>query len=497
MTKERVRFAPSPTGPLHIGGLRTALFNYLYTKNNEGTFILRIEDTDRNRLVKNSEAYIEKALEWCGIVPDEGPEHGGAFGPYRQSERISLYEEKIKTLIKSNNAYYAFDSNERLADLRKKEEEKGLIFKYDYSVRGGLDNSLSMNDGDINKRIKTSAYVVRLKVDPGKTTSNDLLRGCVNVDNKVLDDKILIKTDGYPTYHFANVVDDHLMEITTVIRGEEWLPSLAIHSLLYKAFGWKEPSYLHLPLILKPYGKGKLSKRDGTKGGFPVFPLVWEGEKGFKELGFLRGGMINYLALLGWSSGDDNELFSIRDLIKSFGVKGLQKGGAKFDFEKAIWINQQHLFKISFNDFEREFPSLVVDLKQKYPLKYEKIFLLIQDRIKLANDLETEINFFIHDPVNFDQKILNKLQAKIDIRAVLSQVESVVVAEVFDSLKGALNNLSESKNINLGTIMQLLRIALVGKLSGPDIIKSSFILGKNVTLKRIANLKNHIKNNIS
>jgi len=497
MIKERVRFAPSPTGPLHIGGLRTALFNYLYTKNVEGTFILRIEDTDRKRFVKDSEKYIEEALSWCGIVPDESPALGGDYGPYRQSERIDLYREKIKILIESNNAYYAFDSSEKLGELRKNEEGKGLIFKYDYSVRETLDNSLSMSDKDISERIKTSPYVIRLKVNAGETTSNDLLRGYVNVDNSVLDDKILIKADGFPTYHFANVVDDYLMKITTVIRGEEWLPSLAVHSLIYKAFGWQEPSYLHLPLILKPFGKGKLSKRDGTKGGFPVFPLVWEKEKGFKDLGFLKIGMVNYLALLGWNPGNNNELFSIKELIKYFKIEGLQKGGAKFDFEKAKWVNQQHLSKINFEDFEREFPGNVMSLKQNYPSKYEEVFLLVRERIKLADDLGNEINLFISDPRDYDQKTLNKLHAKADIEAVVGEIESVVKEKNLNSLKENLNVLSDDKNINFGLIMQLLRLALVGKLSGPDIIKASIIIEKDVTLRRLANLKNHIKNSIS
>ena len=312
---ERVRFAPSPTGPLHIGGLRTALFNYLFTKNRNGKLILRIEDTDRNRLVNNSENYIENALLWAGIIPDEGPRIKGKYGPYRQSERIDLYTEKVQVLIDSGKAYYAFDSNESLAAIRKDNEDRGLVFNYDSSTRENLDNSLRMNRDDLNKRLINDDYVIRLKVEPGITVTDDILRGRVRFNNNVLDDKILIKADGFPTYHFANVVDDYLMKITTVIRGEEWLPSLGIHSLIYDAFGWEKPSFIHLPLILKPTGKGKLSKRDGAKGGFPVFPLDWEKEKGFKSLGFSKNGIINYLALLGWSPGNDNEFFKLEDLI--------------------------------------------------------------------------------------------------------------------------------------------------------------------------------------
>lgn len=495
--KERVRFAPSPTGPLHIGGLRTALFNYLYTKSRNGTFILRIEDTDRNRLVKNSDKYIEKSLSWAGIIPDESPSLGGEYGPYRQSERISIYNEKIELLIAADKAYYAFDTDEELGRLRSEKEKKGLVFKYDYSTRCSLDNSLSMNGEDITTRIKKDSFVIRLKVNSGKTISEDLLRGHVHFDNSVLDDKILVKMDGFPTYHFANIVDDHLMKITTVIRGEEWLPSLPLHGLIHEAFGWEKPNYIHLPLILKPHGKGKLSKRDGAKGGFPVFPLSWEKDEGFKEMGFLSSGMINYLALLGWNPGNGDEFFNLDDLIKLFNIEGLQKGGAKFDFEKAKWVNQQHLLRLDFNEFEINFPERVIELKNKYPSKYAEIFLLVRERLKLAVDFEKEIEFFLKDPKDYDQKAINKLRSKNDVEGIIKEIEAIVEKNGVGALKENLSSLSDNKNISFGSIMQILRISLVGKLSGPDIIKVSVLIEKPLTLTRLANLKNHIKNNLS
>ena len=306
----RVRFAPSPTGPLHIGGLRTALFNYLFARKNNGVFILRVEDTDQNRYVKGSEAYIQNALEWSGLIPDEGPSNGGKYGPYRQSERRNIYQKYISELVQKGKAYYAFDKPETLQDERKKSEDKGETFRYGAENRMQFLNSLTLDKEDVDKRLERS-FVVRLKVDPGvRITVFDEIRGTIELDSSLLDDKILMKSDGMPTYHFANVVDDQLMKITCVISGEEWLPSLPIHQLIYDAFGWTSPKFMHLPLILKPSGKGKLSKRDGDKEGFPVFPLAWGKETfGFKEIGFLPKGLINYLALLGWNSGTEREVY--------------------------------------------------------------------------------------------------------------------------------------------------------------------------------------------
>ena len=490
--KERVRFAPSPTGPLHIGGLRTALFNYLFTKGKKGSFILRIEDTDRNRFVEKSDDYIERALSWAGIITDESPSKGGEFGPYRQSERIDIYKEKINELITAGKAYYAFDSGERLAELRALEEKKGKVFKYDRLVRGSLDNSLSMKKKDITDRVLKDSYVVRLKVEDGETISEDLLRGHIRVNNQVLDDKILIKADGYPTYHFANVVDDHMMNITTVIRGEEWLPSLPLHNLIYDAFNWNKPSFIHLPLILKPNGKGKLSKRDGIEGGFPVFPLKWKEEKGFREMGFTSEGIVNYLALLGWSPGDDKEVFTFSELQNRFSVKGIQKGGAKFDFEKAKWVNHQHLSKMSFFSFEKLFPNLFIEIKKKYPTKCEGIYMLVRERLKLAGDLKEETSFLLENPTQLDEKVLNKLMSKTDVEKLTADIIRIVEVTGVNELKENLIELSDNRKIGIGIIMQLIRLSFIGKMSGPDIIKAANLMEKDVTLERLLNLKKNL-----
>ena len=332
---ERVRFAPSPTGPLHIGGLRTALFNYLYAKKHKGVFILRVEDTDQNRKVEGSEEYIQKSLEWCNIQPDEDPLKGGGYGPYRQSERREIYAQHIKTLLSNGKAYYAFDSNDELAIARTEAEKLKGAFKYSADNRKEFRNSLSLSIEKCKTLIENKDYVVRLKVDPNQdVVTSDLVRGVVRVNSNELEDKILMKKDGMPTYHFANVVDDHLMKITTVIRGEEWLPSLPIHQLLYDAFNWKAPQFMHLPLILNPSGKGKLSKRDGDKNGYPVFPMAWNDSSGYKENGFIPEAHINYIAQLGWSLGE-KEILSLREMENTFNVKAIQKGGARFDYEKA------------------------------------------------------------------------------------------------------------------------------------------------------------------
>ena len=344
----RVRFAPSPTGPLHIGGLRTALFNYLFTKNSGGDFILRIEDTDKKREVPGAEQYIVDALAWCGITPDEGPKTGGKLGPYRQSERNHLYEDKIKMLIDSGRAYYAFDSEEELGLYREDSEKKGETFMYSWKNRKSLKNSLSLDKESVEKLLeKGEKYVIRfLSPENREVKTVDLIRGESVIDSSLLDDKILIKANGTPTYHFANVVDDHLMKITHVIRGEEWLPSLALHVLLYEAFGWEKPVFAHLPLILNPNGKGKLSKRSGEKGGFPVFPIDWSGEtklKGFREAGRLPEGLVNYLATLGWSPEEGQEVLTLKKLTGLFLLENVVSSAANFDFEKLKWYNHKHI----------------------------------------------------------------------------------------------------------------------------------------------------------
>lgn len=491
--KERLRFAPSPTGPLHIGGLRTALFNFLFARKHKGSFILRIEDTDKNRIEEGSEKHITETLNWGGIYTDEGPSVGGNYGPYRQSERKNIYEEKIMILLKSKKAYYAFDSNENLEKHRKREEKNGKKFKYDYSNRLTLDNSLTLNDKQIMERIENESYVIRLKVDPGETSINDVLRGNIVVKNKILDDKILIKGDGYPTYHFANVVDDHLMKISTVIRGEEWLPSLAIHKLIYDAYGWKVPKFIHLPLILKPEGKGKLSKRDSEKGGFPIFPLKWKEKIGYKELGFISSGLINYLSLLGWNPGTEEEIFSLQGLIKRFKIEGVQKGGAKFDYNKAKWINQKHISKMSLETFVSFFPEKLNGLKKAFPKDHMKILQHIKKRISLISEFDKEIYPFIETPLYYDSVALDKLAKTNDLIEILSEIKRIIERKSINNLKENLYKVSEQKKIKFSIIMQSLRMSFIGSLSGPDLFFIAEIIKDSLSLERVNKLINYLK----
>lgn len=485
----RVRFAPSPTGPLHIGGLRTALFNYLFARSQKGVFLLRVEDTDQNRFVPESEKYIMESLRWCGISPDEGPQAGGPFGPYRQSERQRFYDQYITQLIKSGHAYIAFDSNEALASARAQAEEKGEPFQYGAHNRLHFKNSLSLNETEVSELKNTTPYVVRLKNMPGKSiVVFDEIRGSISVDSTTIDDKILMKADGMPTYHFANVVDDHLMEITHVIRGEEWLPSLPLHKLLYDALGWEAPSFMHLPLILKPAGKGKLSKRDGEKGGFPVFPLNWGTEtKGFKEQGFLPEGLINYLALLGWNPGQDRELFSLKELEGAFSIERIQKGGARFDYEKALWVNQQHLQKTSVEQLLSVDNASVTRLLENYTTREAKeILLLVRERLSTFQDLHAELSLFLDDPV-IEAKAIQKIKKKDPIMLLGGLHERIATSGNLTTLKEVCTLWAEAHNVSLGSVMQCLRIAIVGKLAGPDLFSCILLIGKDVTLKRIEN----------
>jgi glutamyl-tRNA synthetase len=487
---ERVRFAPSPTGPLHIGGLRTAIFNYLYARKHKGAFILRVEDTDLNRYVEGSERYIQESLEWCGMVPDEGPFNGGSLGPYRQSERKSIYLEYIQILLAKGKAYYAFDSTDELSAARSLAELQGETFRYGAHNRANFVNSLTLNENEIEER-KKGDYVIRLKVDPGAIISVfDEVRGTVSVATDELDDKVLMKSDGMPTYHFANVVDDYLMKITCVIRGEEWLPSLPHHQLLYNAFDWKSPKFMHLPLILKPNGKGKLSKRDGDKDGFPVFPLQWKDNVGFKEKGFLPESMVNYLVLLGWNSGKEDEFFTLSELEGLFSVSGVQKGGARFDYEKARWINHQHLLKktpqelLTLEAFKLALNNFSFD--QKF-----KIATIIKDRLYTLDDIQEEVKIF-NTPYPFDNDAIEKLLPKNPLQ-VLQKAESILNSgEHTVALKETLLDWAKKQSISVGVLMQSLRIALVGKLTGPDLFDIIEILGNSVSLLRIKNAISYI-----
>ena len=367
MSKVRLRFAPSPTGPLHIGGLRTALYNYLIAKSLQGSFILRIEDTDQNRFDERAERHITESLLWSKIIPDESPENPGKYGPYRQSERKEIYQKYVQRLIDEGKAYYAFDNKEQLDKLRSEHEKKGETFVYNWKNRSQLRNSISLNKEEVKKELEKGDYVVRFNSYEEKNknefiTIKDEIRGEIKVDLKILDDKIILKNDGMPTYHIANVVDDHLMEISHVIRGEEWLPSLALHQLLYNAFQWNKPIFAHLPLILKPTGKGKLSKRDGEKFGIPVYPIEWkESEsltyKGFREIGFEIEAFINFICMIGWNPGTEDEIFTLETLTKIFDTKRIIKSGAKYDYEKAKWFNLEHLKKIETDSLKKEFEN--------------------------------------------------------------------------------------------------------------------------------------------
>ncbi len=484
---ERVRFAPSPTGPLHIGGLRTALFNYLYARKHNGVFILRVEDTDQNRKVEGSEAYIHQSLAWCNITPDEDPIKGGEYGPYRQSERKAIYADYIKKLIDNGKAYYAFDSNEELAKAREEAEKEKGAFKYSAENRRTFKNSLVIPKEETENLIQGGNYVVRLKVDSDvDIVTSDLVRGTVRVNSNELEDKILMKKDGMPTYHFANVVDDHLMKITTVIRGEEWLPSLPIHQLLYDAFGWDAPKFMHLPLILNPSGKGKLSKRDGDKNGYPVFPIAWNESTGYKENGFLPEAHLNYIAQLGWSLGE-KEIMTLKEMGRAFEVKAIQKGGARFDYEKAKWVNQQHLSSFGEAKLIETCPHYFEELKEAVGDKLIDAVGLIKERLVLLNDVVAESDCFINDPVEYDTKSIKRI-AKIDLAKVGTLLKKGIHENEISELKDFMQKCGEENEIGMGAFMQVLRVAVVGSLSGPNLIPLLTILGKDVTLRRLERL---------
>lgn len=489
---ERVRFAPSPTGPLHIGGLRTALFNYLYAKKNKGVFIVRIEDTDQARRVENSEEYIFDALEWCGLSPDESPYHSGNYGPYRQSERGEIYRQYVEILLRNGKAYYAFDTPDELADARRETEKQGQGFKYNSENRSKFRNSISLPNEQTKQLIEKGEYVVRLKIDgTGNVITQDILRGTVDVNVGELEDKVLMKADGMPTYHFANVVDDHLMKITTVIRGEEWLPSLPIHQLLYDAFGWETPQFLHLPLILNPGGKGKLSKRDGEKHGYPVFPLQWGASRGYKDFGFLPEAHVNYIAQLGWSLGE-NELISLNEMIDEFDISRLQKGGARFDFDKAKWVNQQYIGKMTTDELMKQYPVYFKTLQSKLGDKTLKAVELIHERFVTLADVEQQTKCFYQHPSVYDSQGIKRIE-KFDVLFIAALLKQCIQDKGVVELKEEMGKFAGIHDLSMGALMQVLRMSVVGALSGPDLVPLCQIIGKNVTLDRITQLITHIK----
>jgi len=492
--KVRVRFAPSPTGALHIGGLRTALYNYLFAKKMGGAFVLRIEDTDRNRMVEGAERYIMEALRWSGLHPDESPEHEGAFGPYRQSEREIVYQKYISELINKGKAYFAFDTPEELAKIRSEYEQEKKTFKYGTHNRMGFRNSLTLSSEATEKLMATVPYVIRLKVEKGAPVKViDGVRGLIQVDREEIDDKILVKADNMPTYHFANVVDDHLMKITHVIRGEEWLPSLPLHQLIYDAFGWDAPQFMHLPLILKPEGKGKLSKRDGEKMGFPVFPLAWEESKGFKERGFLPEALMNYLSLLGWNPGTEEEIMNMEKLKEVFDAERIQKGGAKFDFEKARWINHKFLASEEEKSVLKRFPEFFECFPSDWSEKKKKaLYGLLKDRLFLLEDFKIESQTFLKDPTAYDLKVLDKIR-KHNPKVIVDQFIGYVHQEIPPAdWKLNIQDWNQTAALPFGVIMQTLRLALVGSLTGPDLFKICELLGKEITLRRLEKFYKHL-----
>ena len=494
----RVRFAPSPTGPLHIGGLRTALFNYLFAKKTEGSFILRVEDTDKKREVAGAEKYIVDALNWCGIVPDEGPGTKRPFGPYRQSERNHLYNKEIKKLVASGHAYYAFDSEEELASSRRECEKKGQTFIYNYSNRLSLKNSLSLSKAEVAGLLeKGEKHVVRFLAPKDNTVKTiDLIRGESNINSSLLDDKILMKADGTPTYHFANVVDDHLMEITHVIRGEEWLPSLALHFLLYEAFGWKKPSFAHLPLILNPNGKGKLSKRSGEKSGFPVFPIKWRGEAellGFKEHGFLPSGLVNYLATLGWSPKEGSEVLSLEELTEMFQLKSVVSAGANFDFEKLNWYNHKHIQLAGNEHLVNELQDLNISAQKPNKERLTEAVGMVKERANTVSELWGLLEYLFFEPIEYDDKSLKKIK-KEGLDKICSEITSLCHSlDRPDRLVGSLKLWGEENGISAGQIMMTARTVLVGGLSGIDLQKIvSFIGLENVSQRTKVFVEKHI-----
>ena len=497
--KVRVRFAPSPTGPLHIGGVRTALFNYLFAKQCGGEFILRIEDTDQNRYVEGAEAYIVETLNWLNIPFDEGIGKEGLYGPYRQSERKKMYQQYAEQLISKGKAYYAFDTNDELSFHRKDHEKKGKTFIYNWHNRGKLTNSISLTKEEVEKKIANGEdYVVRFKMyDPSQNIeedviAEDLIRGNVSFKKALLDDKVLFKQDGMPTYHLANIVDDHFMEISHVIRGEEWLPSVPLHIELYKALDWEVPKFAHLPLIMKPVGKGKLSKRDGDKMGFPVFPIQWNTNNGdvfsgYREDGYFSEAVINMLALLGWNPGTEQEIFSLDELIKSFSLARVNKAGARFDPEKTKWFQHHYLQEKNNESLSTLFTNLLIKKGIGYNKNLEKIIGLIKERSTFIADFWEQGSYFFEAPNTYNEKAAKKA-FKENTPQLLSKLVALFEECVdfsSESLTNKTKNWITENEIGFSNVMMPLRLSLVGEMKGPDVFEIAAILGKKEVISRI------------
>jgi glutamyl-tRNA synthetase len=493
MEQVRVRFAPSPTGPLHIGGVRTALYNYLFAKKNGGTFILRMEDTDQSRFIEGAEEYIMEALRWCGIIVDEGIVEGGEYGPYRQSDRKNIYRQYADILVNRGDAYYAFDTPEELETLRTESEKAGRTFIYSAEIRGKLNNSVSLKESVWKEKLqKGEPYVIRYKIpDNEDIHSDDMIRGHIVVNTSTLDDKVLFKTDGMPTYHLANIVDDHLMEISHVIRGEEWLPSLPLHVLIYRSFGWTRPLFAHLPLLLKPDGKGKLSKRDGDKLGFPVIPLFWpygETARGYREDGYYPEAFVNMLALLGWNPGTEQEIFSMGELIEAFSIDRVGKSGSRFDPEKAKWFNHQYLQKRTNNQLALEFREFLRAKGFHFDIiRLEILIAIVKERVSFVRDFWDQTDFFFQAPESYDPDVVKKrwredsASTLLELKSELEKLEDFSVSNTETEIKAWI----EKKGYNPGAVMNAFRLVIVGASRGPHIFDIISWIGKEETLKRI------------
>lgn len=493
--KVRVRFAPSPTGALHIGGVRTALYNYLFARQHGGDLVFRIEDTDSNRFVPGAEEYIIESFRWLGIKFDEGVSFGGEHGPYRQSERRSIYKKYVDQLLAADKAYIAFDTPEQLEAKRAEIQN----FQYDAHTRCEMTNSLTLPKEEVERRIADGEqYVVRFKVEPGIDVHiNDMIRGHVVIKSDILDDKVLYKSaDELPTYHLANIVDDHLMEITHVIRGEEWLPSAPLHVLLYRAFGWEDtmPTFAHLPLLLKPEGKGKLSKRDGDRLGFPVFPLEWHDPKtgdvssGYRESGYFPEAVVNFLALLGWNPGTEQELFTLDELVQAFDIHKCSKAGARFDYQKGIWFNHEYMLKKSNEEVANLFAPIVANNGVDETMeRITQVVAMMKDRVNFVKELWPLCSFFFIAPTEYDEKTVKK-RWKADSAKVMGELADVLEGIDDFSVEGqepVVMKWVEEKGYKLGDVMNAFRLTLVGIGKGPGMFDISAFLGKEKTLKRL------------
>ena len=482
--RERARFAPSPTGPLHVGGVRTALFNYLIAKKNGGDFILRIEDTDTDRTVEGAEKHITESLAWLGLIPDEKT--------YKQSQRQELYLKHVNLLVEKGFAYHCFDTQQ---ELKEAKEKHGNDFKYRHDKSFGLKNTFTLNKEESAGLIEKGDYVVRMVVPKNQTIQvKDEIRGDLSFNSNELEDKIILKSDKMPTYHLANVVDDNDMKITSVVRGEEWLSSLPFHVLLYRYFDWAPPRFYHLPLILKSSGKGKLSKRDADEQGFPVFPISWEDSVGFREHGFLSEGLINYLALLGWSNESDKEKYTLEELVSVFESSGIQKSGARFDIKKATWVNHLHIQECSSKKIIENCGDQVLELTSLFgEKKTEEIVSLIKDRVNLTLDIKKETEMFLASPSDYDSKTLHKLNNEEALIVLNFCTLEIASSKKGVAIKEGVFNASAKNNISFGQTMKTLRLALVGSLKGPDLFRTIEIIGADEAIKRINKLIKTLK----